>query len=420
MQSGIFRQIHTIEGGFTVSRVKHLTMLIVKLVLFVLVFALTSALNALQTYPTDGISLTKNLDEDDIDIILENGATLDWTVEDGQLVFDITQSGDEYDDVFVMLTFDDVGYDTTFLRSLLGKDAGDYEEYISAMENGPWLGHVNFCLKGDSFFTVNTGRYTFTDAALGEYTHSVVSSEANESEQTESFTVDRDDTSITVALTFGAKDSGALESGRYTLDAELKLGHPEGKKLNIGYLGVLGILLKVSRRALNEYGWGVFSITNWLTLYCVWVILGWFIYLWRDMRAVIGAFLSGSFSDNMVTVKEIYVNGIYSGSYTESNAGANLMMRIICAGVVWFLLTITIPLRMIWYLIRDIIYLFKEDEVLEDFSYTGNLFGSIGIHALLIGIAGVFGVSKLIGVIALVVGITLCLVARSLCKAVEY
>jgi len=400
------------------SRVKHLSMLIVKLVLFVLVFALSAALNAMQTYPTDGIPLAKDFDEKNIRVMTENGATLTWEIVDGEIVFDITQSGDNYDDITVFLTFDNIGYDSSFIRSLLGDDAGKHEEYISQMENGPWLGHVNFCLKGDSLLTTSQNSYTFGDDDLTAYVKSVLSSAANESEQTDKFDVSAEDESIMVMLTFGAEGRGALENGKYTLDAELKLGHPEGKKLDIGYFDVMGVLIKVAGQSIAKTGWGIFGITNWLMFYCVWVILGWFIYLWRDMRVVIDTFFSGSLASTGSIVTEVWVNGVYTGSVSEPDG--NIIVRICAAILVWIILTITIPFRMLWYMIRDIIYLFKEDDVLEDFSYTGNILGSVGIHVILMGIAGVFGTAKVFGVIALAVGIGMCIGAHFLCKAKEY
>ena len=62
-------------------------------------------------------------------MLLENGATLDYEIVDGEIVFDITQSGNDYDDITVFLTFDDVKYDSTFVRSLFGEDAGKNEAY---------------------------------------------------------------------------------------------------------------------------------------------------------------------------------------------------------------------------------------------------------------------------------------------------
>lgn len=401
------------------SRAKHLSMLIVKLALFVLVFALTAALVSMQEYPTDGIPLTQGFDEENIIVILENDARIDWEIVDGELVFDINQSGENYDDIAVLLTFDAVSYDSSFLRSLLGKDAGKHEEFITEMENGPWLGHCNFALKGDSFFTTGSGSYTFTDAALEDYTQSVLSSAANESTRTESFTVERGDDGVNVMLIFGTEDSGALPNGKYTLDAELKLGHPDGEQLKLGYFDIVGILFKVAAQSIGAAGWKIFSVTSWLTLYAVWVILGWFIYLWRDMRTVVGAFMSCSLTGCGTILKDVYVNGVYTGTVEENDGGAGILIGLIYAAITWVILTLTIPLRMIWYVIRDIIYLFKEDEVLEDFSYSGNLLGSIGIHVILIGIAGVFGAGMVLGIVSLIVGVGLCIAAHFLCKSCE-
>jgi len=399
-------------------------MLIVKLVLFVLVFALTAALVSMQTYPTDGIPLAKNFDETNIDVMLENGATLDWEIVDGEIVFDITQSGDNYDDITVFMFFREFSYDSSFMRSLLGENAGNHEEYISEMENGPWLAHCNFCLKGESYFTTTKGQYTFGDNTLTEYVENVVSSEANTVTQTESFNVNKEDSSVMVALTFGAENSGALENGKYTLHTELKLGHPEGKKLNIGYFDVVKTLFKLAGQSIERAGMEIFSVTNWLTFYCIWVILGWFIYLWRDMRAVFKVFfavLCGDYSGAGIVIVSVYRNGTLVSTYEDtSDSGSQILVAILCAALAWVALTITIPIRMLWYMIRDIFYLFKEDEVLEDFSYMGNLLGSVGIHVIIVGIAGVFGIARMFGAIALVVGIAMCIGAHYLCKAVEY
>ena len=83
------------------SRVKHLTTLIMKLVFLTLVCAATMVMSAMQSVSTDEISIAKDLDENSIDVLTENGATVTWEVVDGELVFDIKQSGDHYDDITV-------------------------------------------------------------------------------------------------------------------------------------------------------------------------------------------------------------------------------------------------------------------------------------------------------------------------------
>ena len=86
----------------------------------------------------------------------------------------------------------------------------------------------------------------------------------------------------------------------------------------------------------------------------------------------------------------------------------------------WFVLIITIPLRILWYIIRDIIYIIKEDdEALDEFSYSGNLIGSIGTFLILFGFTGIMGAGKIAGIICLVIGIIAVIIANKLCRACE-
>ena len=107
------------------SRLKHLTMLIFKLVFITLVCAASMVMSAMQTVSTDEIPIARDFGDDNIEVLAENGATLTWEVVDGELVFDINQSGDNYDDLTVILTFENVGYNASYIRSMLGDDADD-------------------------------------------------------------------------------------------------------------------------------------------------------------------------------------------------------------------------------------------------------------------------------------------------------
>ena len=341
------------------SRVKHLTMLIMKLVFLVLVCAATMVMMAMQTYSTDEIPIARDFDEKNIRVSTENGAKVTWEVVNGELVFDITQSGENYDDIVVFLTFDNVEYDSSFIRSMLGDDVGEHEEFISEMENGPWLGYCNFCLKGESFFTTTKGKYTFVDAALTDYVESVLSSGANTTAQTEGFTVNKEEKSIMVMLLFGAEDEGALENGKYTLKADLKLGHPEGKQLDISFLKQAGIVLKFGAEAISEAGFKVFNVTNWLVFYGVMVILGWFIYLWRDVRTMAKIFSALLEGDGTTVIIKTYINGIYQGEHTEYRNGSNAFVALILTILCYIVFLVTIPIRILIHIIRDIVYLLK-------------------------------------------------------------
>ncbi len=398
------------------SRAKHLTILIMKVAFLMLVFAATTVMMAMQTYSTDEIPIAKNFNEKNIIVLTENGATVTWEVVDGELVFDIKQSGDHYDDITVFLTFENVGYDSSFIRSMLGDDAGEHEAFISEMENGPWLGHCNFCLKGESFFTTSKGKYTFGDGALTEYVHSVLSSDANTVEQTEGFTVDKEDGSVMVMLMFGSEDSGALENGKYTLKADLKLGHPEGKQLDLSFLQRAGIVLKLGGQAVADAGWGIFNVTSWLTFYGVMVILGWFIYLWRDLRTMAKIFFALLEGDGTRVIVRTYINGVFAEEHEEYSGGSNIFIALMLTILCYVVFLVTIPIRILIHIIRDIIYLFKEDDDIEAFSFVGNILGSVGIYALIVGIVGLMSASYVLGGIATVLGIALCIAAHFICK----
>ena len=401
------------------SRAKHVTTLIMKLVFLVLVCVATMVMSAMQMHSTDEIPIAKDFDENNIDVLTENGAEVTWEVVDGELVFDIKQSGDNYDDITVFLTFENVGYDSTFIRSMLGDDAGEHEEFISEMENGPWLGHCNFCLKGESFLTTSGGKYTFVDDAMAEYVQGVLSSAANTSEQTEEFTVDKEGGSVMVLLIFGSEDSGALESGKYTLKADLKLGHPEGKQLNLNLLKQAGIMLKLGGQAVADAGWGIFNVTSWLTFYGVMVILGWFIYLWRDLRTMVKIFFALLEGDGTRVIVRTYINGVFAEEHEEYSGGSNIFIALLLTGLCYIVFLVTIPIRILIFIIRDIIYLFKEDDDIEAFSFVGNILGSVGIYALIVGLVGLVSQNYVVGGIAGGIGLAMCIAAHFICKRRE-
>ena len=396
------------------SRTKHLVILVFRLLFLVLVCATTMVMLSMQTYKTDQIPIAKNFGEKSIDIFTENGATVTYEIVGDEIVFDINQSGESFDDIMVFLTFDKANYDASFMRSMLGDNAKEYEEYISQMENGPWLGHCNFVLKGESFFTTSKGQYTFADAALTEYVEGISSSKANTTVTTESFDVKKDE-KIMVALVFGSEAGGALENGKYTLKADLKLLHPEGKQLDMNFYEKAGVFLKFAAQAVSEAGFGIFNVTNWLTFYGVLVILGWFIYLWRDIRSMAKIFCALLEGDGTTVIVKVYINGIFSEEYTTTNGG-NIAFALIITLICYLIFIITTPIRMLIHIVRDIIYLIKEDDEIEGFSFLGNILGSAGIYSLIVGITGLFGAGVLIGGIATAIGIALCIAAHFICK----
>ena len=413
------------------SRFKHLTMLIMKLVFIVICFIASAVMTSLMEYRTDEIRIGDGITEKDIlvfDSDFENtGASLSYEISDGDIIFDIVQSGERYDDIAVLITYPPAVYDTTYLRDMLGKRVEKEQEYLAAMENGPWLGNIDFALKSDKTFSTDRSSFTFTDPDLNDYTESVFVKAANRSNITADFKLTKDER-VDIYIIFGSSEYGALPSGRYTLSADLNVvGHYDSEAYPAPKLSPferVGTIMRVSARAVKDAGLGIFRPSSWLTLYGLIAILGWFMYLYRDARVVISIFiavLSDNWSGAGTIVYNVYKNGIHVGTYADDTGNfAKIAIALIAAMISWFVLTVTIPLRILWYLIRDIIYLFAEDdEALDEFSYLGNLLGSIGIYLALFGFAGIMGAGMVIGIISLVVGIVLVVIGTKLCKDCE-
>lgn len=412
------------------SRIKHLTMLIMKLVFIVICFIASAVMTSLMEYRTDEIRIGDGITEKDIlvfDSDFEStGASLSYEISDGDIIFDIVQSGERYDDIAVLITYPPAVYDTTYLRDMLGKRADKEQEYLTAMENGPWYGNIDFALKSDKTFSTDRSGFTFTDPDLNDYSEPVFVKAANKSNITADFKLTKDER-VDVYLIFGSSEYGALPSGRYTLSADLNIvGHYDEAYAapTLSAFERMGTIMRVSARAVKEAGLGIFRPSSWLTFYGLMAVLGWFIYLYRDARVVISIFLavlSDNWSGAGTIVYNVYRNGVHVGTYADDTGNfAKLAIALIVAMISWFVLTVTIPLRILWYLIRDIIYLFAEDdEALDEFSYLGNLLGSIGIYLALFGFAGIMGAGMVVGIISLVVGIVLVVIGTKLCKECE-
>ena len=110
------------------SRAKHITMLIFKLLFIVLCFAIASVFTLLQGAVGKFDNLKNQIPLDKCEIVVldssfdENGASLSYEIKDGKIVFDIVQSGKNYDDITVMITYPEYSYDCTNMRNYLYRD----------------------------------------------------------------------------------------------------------------------------------------------------------------------------------------------------------------------------------------------------------------------------------------------------------
>lgn len=410
------------------NKAKHLSMLVFKIIFIILYFALATVMNALEDFSLDrlgGIKGATALDECEI-LVFDakfpvTGASLSYEVVDGDIVFDIRRGNDRYDDIAVLITYPAPSYDSSEMREYLYETLGDAaaseEDYLTAMEEGPWRLTYSFSLTGE-----NTEKtfYTLTDPDGYELTEKVTPSGRADDNYIRDIYGEKGD-KLSFMLTFGAQGKGALPSGRYTFSGDLGFAGLYDGPAGISAGSALKVFGTTCVNAVAEKGLGIFEVENWLSFYGAMCVFGMFIYLWRDVRAMIKIFgaiieLGGS---AVPVIVRTYVNGVCTDEYRSYQGGMPVWVALIITVLCFMVFILSIPIRILIHLVRDIIYLFAEDYELDGFSYVGNILGSVGIYAAVFGVAMLAIGNLLVGGIAAGAGILSCLLASYLCKRCE-
>ncbi|MBR2024581.1 MAG: hypothetical protein IKA02_02090 [Clostridia bacterium] len=412
------------------SRVKHITMLIFKLSFIVLCFAIASVFTVLQSAVGKFDNLKNQIPLDQCEVLVldssfdENGASLSYEIKDGKIVFDIVQSGKNYDDISVLITYPAYSYDCTNMRNYLyetiGNRAEKEEDYLKAMEEGPWKTTFSYMLEGNTEGANSKNViYTVADPDYNEFTDSVQYEDGEKTTIREIY-VEKNE-KLSFMLTFGAEGIGALKSGQYTFSADLSVSGLWENSTQLSFLTMLDVIGTTCKEAIFEKGVSIFQVENWLTFYGIMVVTGMFIYLWRDLRMMVKIFsaIMDSMSTGVRVIIHTYINGAYAGSRETYEGSSGILLASIITILCFMVFTITIPIRILIYVIRDIVYLFKEDYDLDEFSFIGNIMGSVGIYVLVFGFVGLLSANLLLGGISTVVGVIMCIVASKLCKRKE-
>ena len=407
------------------NRVKHLTMIILKVVFILLCFVLASAMTTLQNAPLarfDEMKGHTGAEGCEVLVLSEDDGSLEYDVVDGKIVFDIVQSGDRYDELEVVISYPAYKYDISPMRDYLydtiGESAKREEGYLKAMEEGPWRTTYQFRLTGDAENDSNAS-YTLLTADDAEYTPSFKAGD-NEFTKIEDLRIDKDE-ELSFILTFGSERGGALESGRYVFESDLAVNGLYEETASLSMLTTVNVLWKTCIQSVQENGLKIFTVNNWLSFYGAMIALGMFIYLWRDLRTMVKIFcaVTDSMGEGVHVIVHTYINGVYAGSRHEIQGGPSIFGALIVTVLAYMFFLLTIPIRILIYLVRDIVYLFVEDYDLDDFSYTGHILGSVGIYVLLFGIVGLLSASTVIGIICTIIGLVACIIASKLCSRNE-
>ena len=407
------------------NRVKHLTMIILKVVFILLCFVLASAMTTLQNAPLARFDEMKGhigAENCEVLVLSEGDGSVVYDMMDGKILFDIEQGNGRYDELAVIISYPAYKYDISSMRDYLydtiGERAKREEGYLKAMEEGPWRTTYQFRLTGDVANDSNAG-YTLLTSDDAEYTSSFKAGD-NEFAQIEDLRVDKDQ-KLSFILTFGSERGGALESGRYVFESDLAGNGLYEETASLSLLTTLDVLWKTCVQSVQENGLKIFTVNNWLSFYGAMIALGMFIYLWRDLRTMVKIFCAvmDSMGEGIHVIVHTYINGAYAGSRHEIQGGPSVFVALIVTVLAYMVFLLTIPIRILIYLIRDIVYLFVEDYDLDDFSYTGHILGSVGIYVLLFGIISLLSANTVIGIIGTVIGLVACIIASKLCSRNE-
>lgn len=409
------------------SRIKHIIMIVFKVFFIILCFAVATSYSAIKSADLSALEEMKGkVGLDGCEILVfdssfdETGTSLAYEVKDGKIIFDVTQSGREYDEVTVLISFPKYTYDSTemreYLNGVLGKKAKREEGYLKAMEEGPWRANCSFKLVGEGLEGKN---YTLLESDDTLHVEKLSSSDGEAAVIEDIYLMNGE--SYDIMLMFGAERGGALPSGRYVLEAELGINGLYEENARISFASTMEIIGNICADGIKAKGFGIFDIENFLVFYGAMIVTGMFVYSWRDIRSMIKIFCAvcESMGDGVWVIVNTYVNGTFTGSYRTVQGGPSLLVAAIVTILCYMVFLLSIPIRIIIFLIRDIVYLFKEDDELEGFPFLGNIIGSVGLYVLAFGAVGLLGASYVLGAISFVVGLAMCITAAIICRRHE-
>ncbi len=401
------------------GRSKRAIDLAVRVLFIVLCFIFTYLFNAAMGFVNGNADYLTQ--EGRIELKLSGDAQATYTVQDGQLILDVQKAGTNYDDITVIMTVDGVSYDTTYAQEGLGDKAADYEQELNALAAGPWSGTMHYVLSGEDYITTGDGQYTFVDADQTEYAHKPASAEANARKTTEEMNFSKGGTAVAKFI-LGSAENGPLPEGKYTMSAHITMtGTQDGTKLPFGAQLTLAVEVMKDSLASTSFG-DFFRISSLMTFYGVMCALCCVLFGYQDLAVCFDVFwmiIKGAGGGPVTRyVVHTYVNGVHMSTreYLDDNSSGSLPVAILAFVLVYFFLILTVPLRLLIVIGKDIYHIIAGDPDEEGFPLLGNILGSIGVYALLYGVVNAVLSQFVVAGICLVPAVALLIVAGKLCK----
>ncbi len=405
------------------GRTKRVIDLVVRVVFIVLCLVLTYLFNAVGNFTTG--SDINMLTEESAELLVDGNAEAKMSFEDGKAVVEVITPGDKYTDITVLINVDKISPDTSVLKDAVGEMDGETKEYFEKLDNGPWVTKMHYQLTGDELFANDKSMYTFSDGIHDDYPMGVASSGANQDNVSDELVYEKGDGALAV-FTLGSEDTGSLPAGKYYLTSSLYFTGVENEDGTVEKMPRSASASAFGTLALNALKntsfTSFFEISSLLTFYGMIVAFGCVFYLYSDLRSAIkiGAIAAAGDGKVYTVVISTYINGVYSGSRTETYTNGSPFIGCVAFVLSYMLFIITIPLRMVVIIIKDIIHIAAGDANEEGFPLFGNLFGSIGVYAALVCFITLYTSAPVVwSIIAGVIAIPCLIIAGKLCRNAE-
>lgn len=397
------------------SRIKYILRIVFLSFIIFISIAVGVSINSLLNTTSDKLVMTDKDSGASITVKTKNGATASYEqVKDGIKLK--IKRGSNYDDIKIVITLSDVGYDTAYLERVLGDSVEQEKEYLDSMKKGPWNSRVDYRLYKEGGEYDKSAVYTLTDGD-DTYTSCLTSPIAAAFDETDLTEIKKGGRK-TIVLTAGSEQSGALESGTYIFRADLKLvSRAEKDAVKLTYQDSFKVIYNVIKDAVNQNGLeSFFSPSSWLMSWATVCFIGGLFFLWKDICNsfnFVGALHDGAtFTEYIV---HVYVNGICVGSkHVISSSAPGFVMSVLIGFIVYMISFLLMPVRLVVLLISDIVHAITGSE--GGFSLFGNLSGSVGVLLVLYAIIMLFCAEFVLAAIFGVIGIVLLIVSRFLCN----
>lgn len=397
------------------SRIKYILRIVFLSFIIFISIAVGVSINSLLNTTSDKLVMTDKDSGASITVKTKNGATASYEPAKDGIKLKI-KSGSNYDDIKIVITLPDVGYDTAYLERVLGDSVEQEKEYLDSMKKGPWNSRVDYRLYKEGGEYDKSAVYTLTDGD-DTYTSCLTSPIAATFDETDLTEIKKGGRK-TIVLTPGSEQSGALESGTYVFRADLKLvSRAEKDAVKLTYQDSFKVIYNVIKEAVAENGFAsFFSPSSWLMSWATVCFIGGLFFLWKDICNsfnFVGALHDGAaFTEYIV---HVYVNGICVGSkHVISSTAPVFVMSVLIGFIVYMISFLLMPVRLVVLLISDIVHAITGSE--GGFSLFGNLCGSVGVLLVLYAIIMLFCAEFVLAAIFGVIGIVLLIVSRFLCN----